>query len=112
MARPIGSAIALHVDDGTVRRIAERFVADPLAAELGVDIVADPHREDDDGYIWTRLSRARIVSEVVPGLEVVIGSDIGRWLAKVIAWDFEVNDDDPIVTLELLPTSEELVGTA
>jgi hypothetical protein len=32
-----------------------------------------------------------------------MGSSIGRYLAKVISWDFEVSDDDPVVNLELLP---------
>jgi hypothetical protein len=32
-----------------------------------------------------------------------MGSSIGRYLAKVVAWEFEVSDDDPVVTLELLP---------
>jgi len=35
---------------------------------------------------------------------------IGRYPAKVIAWDFEVSDDDPIVTLELLPVTPESRG--
>jgi hypothetical protein len=30
----------------------------------------------------------------------------------VLAWDFEVNYDDPIVTLELLPVSPEAVRRA
>jgi Mg-chelatase subunit ChlI len=55
------------------------------------------------GYNWTRLRFARAVADVLPGSSVVIGSAIGRYPAKVIAWDFEVSDDDPIVTLELLP---------
>jgi hypothetical protein len=28
----------------------------PLALELDVDIMSDPHREDDDGNNWTPLS--------------------------------------------------------
>ncbi len=28
-----------------------------------------------------------------------MGSGVGTYLAKVVAWDFEVSDDDPIVTL-------------
>jgi len=28
-----------------------------------------------------------------------VGSAIGRYPAKAIAWDFEVSDDDPVVTL-------------
>ena len=48
------------------------------------------------------LRFARTVADVLPGSAVVIGSAIGRYPAKVIAWDFEVSDYDPIVTLELL----------
>lgn len=66
-------------------------------------IVSDPHREDDDGYIWTFLSQARNVADVVAGAAVVMGSPIGRYLAKVIARDFETTDDDPVVTLDVLP---------
>jgi hypothetical protein len=68
-----------------------------------VDILGDPHREDDAGHNWAVLSDARRVEDLVPGSAVVMGSSIGRYLAKVIAWDFEVSDEDPIVTLELLP---------
>ena len=68
---------------------------------MGVDIVGDPHREDNDGYNWTLLSQARNVSDVTPGSTVVMGSVIGRYLAKVVAWDFEVSDTDPIVVLDL-----------
>ena len=78
-------------------------MANLKAIELAVDIVGNPQREDDDGFNWARLSDARSVSDVVPGAAVVLGSSIGRYLAKVVAWDFEVDDDDPIVTLELLP---------
>ena len=42
----------------------------------------------------------------------MIGSSAGRWLARVLAWDFEVNADDPIVVLELLPVSPEAVRRA
>ena len=42
----------------------------------------------------------------------MIGSDLGEWVAKVIAWDFEVSDDDPIVTLELVPLSPAALTTA
>lgn len=59
--------------------------------------------EDDPGHNWAVLSDARNVEDLVPGSAVVMGSSIGRYLAKVIAWDFEVSDEDPIVTLELLP---------
>ncbi len=92
-----------EVDPAVVGRLAARHAPYANAVALGVDIVSDPHREDDDGYNWRLLSAARNVADVVPGSAVVTGSSIGRYLAKVIAWDFEVNSDDPIVTLELLP---------
>lgn len=34
---------------------------------------------------------------------MILGSSIGRYLAKVVAWDFEVDGDDPIISLDLLP---------
>ena len=34
-----------RIADDEVRRLAGRHVADPLAGELRVDIVADPHTE-------------------------------------------------------------------
>jgi hypothetical protein len=100
---PHGTWVVQEVDQATVDRLAAVHTADPLAVELGVDLVADPNREDDDGYVWTRLHAARDVRVVVPGSAVVIGSDVGEWVAKVIAWDFEVSEDDPIVTLEVVP---------
>jgi hypothetical protein len=110
--RPNGTWIVKEVDHATVDRIAAAHIPDELASELGVDIVADPNREDDDGYIWTRLRRARNVHDVVPGSAVVMGSDIGRYVAKVISWDFEVSDEDPIVTMELVPLSPEALAKA
>jgi hypothetical protein len=100
------------VDQETADRLAASHSPDPLAEELGVDIVGDPNREDDDGYIWTRLRRARDVRHVMPGSAVVMGSDLGTYVAKVLAWDFEVSDDDPIVTLELVPLSPEALSIA
>lgn len=95
-----------HVDRipaDTVQRLTGGHEPDQRAIDQGVDIVSDPHRVDDDGYNWTRLRHARNVADVVPGSAVVVGTTIGEYLAKVIAWDFEVSDDDPIVVLELLP---------
>lgn len=79
---------------------------------MGVDIVGDPHREDDDGYNWTRLHYARNVADVTPGSVVVMGSRVGTYLARVVAWDLEVSDDDPVVTLDLLPVTPEAVQRA
>jgi hypothetical protein len=113
MTKPLhGTWIVTQVDQATVDQLAASHGADPLATELGVDIVGDPHREDDDGYIWTRLRRARNVRDVVPGSAVIMGSDLGTYVAKVVAWDFEVSDDDPIVTLELVPLSPEALAAA
>jgi hypothetical protein len=101
-----------HVADDELRRLAQLHAADALACELGVDIVADPHSEDDDGYVWTRLSRAKRVEDVTPGAAVVTGSRLGRYLARVVAWDLEVGADDPIVKLELVALSPEAVARA
>jgi hypothetical protein len=91
-----------RIDAVVVERLATRHTPHPEAVVQGVDIISDPNRQDDEGYNWTRLRFARAVAAVLPGSSVVIGSAIGRYPAKVIAWDFEVSDDDPIVTLELL----------
>lgn len=101
-----------HIGDAIVDRLARAHTPDPLAVELGVDLVADPHSEGDDGNVWTLLCSARNVRDVTAGSAVVIGTHAGRWLARVLAWDFEVNADDPIVTLELLPVSPEAVRRA
>jgi hypothetical protein len=101
-----------EVDGETVERLAAAVAPHPRAVEMGVDIVGDPHREDDDGYNWTRLRYARNVADVTPGSVVVMGSRVGTYLAKVVAWDFEVSDDDPIVTLDLLPVTPDAVQRA
>ncbi len=109
---PHGTWVVQQVDQVTVDLLAAAHTADQLAVELGVDLVADPNREDDGGYVWTRLHTARDVRVVVPGAAVVIGSDVGEWVAKVIAWDFEVSDDDPIVTLEVVPLTPSALAAA
>ncbi|MGH9023536.1 MAG: hypothetical protein ACRDV9_10630 [Acidimicrobiia bacterium] len=70
---------------------------------MGVDIIGDPQRQNDEGLNWTRLRCARPVADVVPGSNVVLGSAIGRHPGRVVAWDFEVSDEDPIVILDLTP---------
>jgi hypothetical protein len=91
------------IDPAVVDRLAARHTPYPEAVAQDVDIISDPGRQDDDGYNWTRLRFARVVAAVLPRSTVVIGSRIGRYPARVIAWDFEVSDDDPIVHLELVP---------
>jgi hypothetical protein len=100
------------VDPMVVERLARAHAPNPEAVAMGVDIVGDPHRENDEGYNWTLLSLARSVSDVVPGSAVVMGSAVGRYLAKVVAWDFEVNEDDPIVVLDLVPLTTDSVERA
>jgi hypothetical protein len=41
-----------------------------------------------------------------------MGSVIGSYLAKVVAWDFEVSGTDPIVVLDLLPVTPKSVADA
>jgi len=101
-----------EVDPAVVQRLAATIEPNSRAVEMGVDLVGDPHREDDEGYNWTRLRYARNVAEVTPGSVVLMGSRVGTYLAKVVAWDFEVSDDDPIVTLDLLPVTPEAVQRA
>jgi hypothetical protein len=101
-----------QVDPDVVERLAALHTPHDRAETMGVDIVGDPHREDNDGYNWTRLSYARNVHDVTPGSAVVLGSGIGHYLAKVVAWDFEVSDDDPIVVLYLVPLRPDAIGRA
>ncbi len=100
------------VDPALVERLAALHTPHEKAVATGVDIMGDPHRETDDGYSWTVLSRARNVADVVPGSAVVMGSGIGIYLAKVVAWDFEASDDDPMVVLDLVPLSPQAVEKA
>ncbi|MCL2395161.1 MAG: hypothetical protein FWD59_09445 [Micrococcales bacterium] len=100
------------VDPETVDRLAQSHAPYPGAAAMGVDIISDPHAENDEGFNWTLLSRSRNVSDVTPGATVVVGSTIGTYLAKVIAWDFEVSGTDPIVVLDLLPVTPKAVADA
>ena len=62
--------------------------------------------------MWTLLRSARTVGNVSPGSVVVIGMLAGRRLGRVLAGDFEVKADDPIVTVDLLPVSPEAVQRA
>ena len=101
-----------QVSDDVVERLAAHLPSCVDAEAMGVDIVGDPHRETDEGYNWTRLSYARNVRDVTPGSAVVLGSSIGHYLAKVVAWDFEVSDDDPIVVLDLVPLRPDAVERA
>ncbi|MGI8807328.1 MAG: hypothetical protein ACR2KK_05730 [Acidimicrobiales bacterium] len=110
-----GKANPWHVEDvdsELVERLAALHAPYTKAVGAGVDIMGDPHRETDEGYNWTVLSRARSVADVVPGSAVVMGSGIGTYLAKVVAWDFEASDDDPMVVLDLVPLTPQAVERA
>ncbi|MGH9001132.1 MAG: hypothetical protein ACRDY7_17275 [Acidimicrobiia bacterium] len=50
-----------EVDQEFVERLAARHTPNARAVEMGVDIVGDPHREDDGGHNWAVLSDARSV---------------------------------------------------
>jgi hypothetical protein len=52
------------------------------------------------------------VTDVTTGSTVVMGSVIGKYVAKVVAWDFEVSDVDPIVVLDLMPVTPKSVAEA
>lgn len=80
--------------------LADRHEPCEQAVRLDVDIVTDPHSEDDEGFIYSMLSRARDARAVLPGETVVFGSRIGRWRGQVVAWDFEVSDEDPMILIE------------
>ena len=101
-----------QVDASVVERLDGLHAPYPGAVDAGVDIMGDPHRETDDGYNWTVLSRARRVADVVPGSAAVMGSGIGTYLAKVVAWDFEASDDDPMVVLDLVPLTPQAIERA
>jgi hypothetical protein len=100
------------VDQATVDRLASQHQPHAKAVAMGVDIYGDPHPQDNDGFNWTLLSCARNVTDVVPGSAVIMGSVIGNSLAKVVAWDFEVSDKDPMVLLDLLPVTPSEVAKA
>lgn len=102
MSQPNPWAVT-ELDPNLVVRLASTIPPCDRAVELDVDLVGDPHQEDDEGHVWTRLSAARQVADVAPGAVVLLGGAIGRYLATVVAWDFEVDPDDPIVVLDLLP---------
>ena len=94
-----------HVDPAIVERLTATHTPSARAVEAGVDIFGSPQREDNDGYNYALLREARCAADVIPGSVVSLGSTIGTYLAKVLAWDFEVSDDDPMIVLDLLPVS-------
>jgi len=77
-------------DPSTIHRLAQIHEPDPLALELRVDIVADLTGRTTTATCGL-CSERRVTTDVAPGSAVVIGSPAGRWLARVLAWDFEVD---------------------
>jgi hypothetical protein len=84
-------------------RLADLHEPNARAEDANVDILTDAHREDEHGHHWALLSDARDVIDVKPGSAVLVGTASGRYLARVVAWDFEVSDTNPVVKLEFLP---------
>jgi len=83
MSQPNPWAVT-ELDPNLVVRLASMIPPCDRAVELDVDLVGDPHQEDDAGHVWTRLSAARQVADVAPGAVVLLGSAIGRYLATVL----------------------------
>lgn len=104
--------IVQSVPAQVVAQLAAVHAPNAEASAAGVDIFGSPQREDDDGRNWALLHEARRVEDVVPGSAVLLGSRIGTYLAKVVAWDFAVSDDDPVLVLELLPVTPDSVERA
>lgn len=101
-----------RIDPDIVERLASKHEPYPKAVAMDVDIQGGPHAQDNDGHNWSVLSRARNVADMVPGSEVIMGSIIGDYLAKVVAWDFEVSDEDPMVIMDLLSVTPKSVADA
>lgn len=91
------------VEDATVERLASTVEPHPRAVEMGVDIVGDPHREDDDGYNWTRLHYARNVADVTPGFRRGHGQPSRDLPGQGRCLGLRGQRGRPIVTLDLLP---------
>lgn len=101
-----------EVDSATVDELARDHVPNAEAVALNVDAIGDPHGETDEGHNWTLLSCARNVADVVPGAAIVLGTPVGRYLAKVLAWDVEVSSSDPMLILDLMPLTPRSVEEA
>jgi hypothetical protein len=56
---PANPWLAEQVDQALVERLTERHVPNRRGVEMSVDLLGDPHREDDDGLrrAWGRNSR-------------------------------------------------------
>jgi hypothetical protein len=66
-----------QVDPDVVDRLAALHSPHDRAERMGVDIVGDPHREDNDGYNWTRLSYARNVRDAAESVTTLRMSSRG-----------------------------------
>ena len=98
-----------EVDPAVVERLAVTHLPYREATEMGVDISVTPTpRTTTVQPPLLPLGR----TDVTPGSTVVVGSVIRNYLAKVVAWDFEVSDTDPIVVLDLLPVTPKSVADA
>jgi hypothetical protein len=66
-----------------------------------VDISADPNDEDDTGYVWTLLDKARDPARIVPGALVVAGDEQAAAIRQVV--DLVPACDATIGHLRMLP---------
>ena len=66
-----------------------------------VDITADLNDEDQTGYLWTFLDKARDRARITPGALVVAGDEDAAGVCQVV--DLVPAGDGTIVHLRLLP---------
>lgn len=68
---------------------------------IGVDLEVDFHNEDETGYVWTWLSKARDPAVIAPDRIVVVGDDDAVAMARVV--DLVEHENGTVVHIEVLP---------
>lgn len=102
-----GVSVFAHRSGVDVAVVVDRFTGAPSYLEVAVGDLRVA------GFaVQTVLSRSRNIADVVPGSAIIMGSAIGTYMAKVVAWDFEASDDDPMVVLDLVPLTPQAVERA
>jgi hypothetical protein len=92
--------VLVAVGDDVLAVAAARHRPDPWAVAHDVDLHGDPNLVGNDGSVTIPLRRAASAGAVLPGRSVTLGSVLGRWTARVAAWDVELGVEDPEVVLE------------
>lgn len=92
--------LLVDIDDQVLAAAVAGHRPDPWALAHGVDLHGDPNFVGNDGRVTIPLRRAASATAVVPGSNVTLGSVLGRWTARVAAWDVELGVEDPDVVLE------------